>query len=68
MDDSFGGFAEELLNNIRDEFSKATILTFGIMTSNSDGNEVRRNTKVNDILDNANKQTKKLSLPFFSLQ
>ncbi|ORZ24238.1 tubulin domain-domain-containing protein [Absidia repens] len=45
VDDSFGGFAEELLNNIRDEFSKATILTFGMMTNTTDGNERWRQKK-----------------------
>ncbi|KAI8085008.1 tubulin domain-containing protein [Halteromyces radiatus] len=38
VDDAFGGFTEELLNNIRDEFSKSTILTFGVMASDSSGN------------------------------
>ncbi|KAI8331202.1 tubulin domain-containing protein [Chlamydoabsidia padenii] len=46
VDDAFGGFAEGLLNDIRDEFSKSTILTFGMMTgTSSDGNQRWRQKK-----------------------
>ncbi|CAO3622466.1 unnamed protein product [Cunninghamella echinulata] len=39
VDDGFGGFAEELLHDIRDEFNKISIFTFGMMNDRVSNNQ-----------------------------
>ncbi|CAO3646678.1 unnamed protein product [Cunninghamella blakesleeana] len=47
VDDGFGGFAEELLNDVRDEFHKIPIFTFGMMSNDHPSNHQSVNDKRN---------------------
>jgi hypothetical protein len=44
IDDGFGGFTRGFLENVRDEYPKTSILTFGISNSNSPASMVMNNT------------------------
>ncbi|KAI8356758.1 tubulin domain-containing protein [Choanephora cucurbitarum] len=46
VDDGFGGFTEGLLNNIRDEFAKTPILTYGLSDSFAQHRTERHKQKI----------------------
>ncbi|KAL0143969.1 tubulin domain-containing protein [Mucor lusitanicus] len=46
VDDAFGGFTEGLLNNIRDEFAKTPIMTYGMSDSHAQYRTDRHKQKI----------------------
>lgn len=49
VDDAFGGFTEGLLHDIREEYPKTPILTYGIMSSVQPAREVSDTIRRGDI-------------------